>query len=70
MLLLLNSLPGRDAANNTVREKDRGYYMAAWRYKISLLVLKKYFTSERNIFSTQEEKFRISKWPCNVLFII
>ena len=32
--------------------------MAARRYKISLLV------------STQEEKFRISKRPCNVLFII
>ena len=27
----------------------RGYYMAAWRYEISLLVLKKYFTSERSI---------------------
>ena len=32
--------------------------MAARRYEISLLV------------STQEEKFRISKRPCNVLFII
>ena len=36
-----------------------GYYMAARGYEISLL-----------LFSTQEEKFRISKWPCNVLFII
>ena len=47
--------------------------MAAWRYEISLLVLKKYFTSERSslvkYFSTQEEKFRISKWPCNVLYL-
>ena len=34
--------------------------MAARRYKISLLVLQKYF-------STLEEKFRISKQPCNVL---
>ena len=37
--------------------------MAAWRYEISLLVLKKYFTSERSeqvkYFSTLEEKFRI-----------
>ena len=46
--------------------------MAAWRYKISLLVLKKYFTSERServkYFSTLEEKFRISKRPCNILY--
>ena len=32
--------------------------MAAWRYEISLLVLKKYF----------EEKFRISARPCNFFF--
>ena len=48
--------------------------MAAWRYEISLRVLKKYFPSERSeegeYFSKQEEKFRISKRPCNVLFII
>ena len=37
--------------------------MAAWRYEISLQVLK-------DIFSTREEKFRISKRPCNVIFII
>ena len=41
--------------------------MAAWRYKISHLVLKKYFTSEHServkYFSTREEKFRISKRP-------
>ena len=47
--------------------------MAAWRYEISLLVLEKYFTSERServkYFSTLEEKFRIPKRPCNVLFI-
>ena len=42
--------------------RNRGYYMAARRYEISLRVLK-------NI-STREEKFRISKRPCNVLFII
>ena len=46
--------------------------MAAWRYEISLRVLKKYFTSERServkyYFSTLEEKFRISAWPCNIL---
>ena len=47
--------------------------MAAWRYKISLLVLKKYFTrllvSLVKYFSTLEEKFRISAWPCNILYI-
>ena len=47
--------------------------MAAWRYEISLLVFKKYFTSERServkYFSTLEEKFRISVWPCNILYI-
>ena len=46
--------------------------MAAWRYEISLLVLKKYFTSERServkYFSTREEKFRISARPCNILY--
>ena len=35
---------------------------AAWRYEISFRVLKN--------FSTREEKFCISKWPCNVLFIM
>ena len=47
--------------------------MAAWRYEISLLVLKKYFTrslrSLAKYFSTREEKFRISKWPCNILYL-
>lgn len=38
---------------------------AAWRYEISLWVLKYFFTSER-----REETFRISKRPCRVLFII
>ena len=46
--------------------------MAAWRYEISLRVLKKYFTpSLRSLvkyFSTLEEKFRISAWPCNILY--
>ena len=40
----------------------------------SLLVLKKYFTcSLRSLvkyFSTLEEKFRISKRPCNILYIL
>ena len=31
------------------------HYMAAWRYEISLLVLKKYFTSERIFFNTRRE---------------
>ena len=47
--------------------------MAPWRYKISLLVLKKYFTrSPRSLvkyFSTLEEKFRISVRPCNILYL-
>ena len=37
--------------------------MAAWRYDISLLVLKKYF-------STLEEKFRIPAQPFNILYIL
>ena len=48
--------------------------MAAWRYEISLLVLKKYFTcslgSLVKYFSTLEEKFRISVRPCNILYIL
>ena len=48
---------------NPVRPRvHRGYYMAARRYEISLRVLK-------NVFSTREEKFRISERPCNVLFM-
>ena len=47
--------------------------MAPWRYKISLLVLKKYFTrapcSLVKYFSTLEEKFRISVRPCNILYL-
>ena len=42
--------------------------MAARRYKISLLVLKNISrvsaANKGNIFSTQEEKFCISKRPC------
>ena len=47
--------------------------MAAWRYEISLLVLKKKFHSFTaftwKYFSTLKEKFRISAWPCNILYI-
>ena len=47
--------------------------MAAWRYEISLLVLKKYFTRSLRLlvkcFSTLAEKFRISARPCNILYI-
>ena len=50
------------------------HYMAARRYEISLLVLKKYFTrSLRSLvkyFSTLEEKFRISVRPCNILYVL
>ena len=37
--------------------------MAAWRYEISLLVLKKYF-------STLKEEFRISARACNILYLM
>ena len=47
--------------------------MAAWRYETSLLVLKKYFTSEHSeqvkYFSTLEEKLRISAQPCNIPYV-
>ena len=41
--------------------------MAACRYEISLLVLKKYFT--RSLCSLVE-KFRISAQPCNILYFV
>ena len=48
--------------------------MAAWRYEISLLVLKKYFTRSMRLlvkyFSNLEEKFRISARPCNILYVL
>ena len=48
--------------------------MAAWRYEISLLMLKKYFTlSLRSLVkyvSTLEEKFRISARPCIILYLL
>ena len=48
--------------------------MVAWKCKISLLVLKKYFTrslrSPVKYFSTLEEKFRISARPCNILYFV
>ena len=48
--------------------------MAAQRYEISLRVLKNISqvsaANELNIFSTREEKFRISKRLCNVILII
>ena len=41
--------------------------MATWRYEISLLVLKKYFT--RSLCSLVE-KFCISARPCNILYFV
>ena len=41
--------------------------MTAWRYEISLQVLKN--ISLVKYFSTLEEKFRISARPCNILHI-
>ena len=47
--------------------------MAAWRYEISLLMLKKYFIhllrSLVKYFSTLKEKFHISAQPCNILYL-
>ena len=48
--------------------------MAAWRYEISFLMLKKYFKiSLRSLvkcFSTLEEKVCISALPSNILYIL
>ena len=48
---------------------NRGYYMAGGRYDISLRLLKNISwvraANEWNIFSTREEKFRISKHNIN-----
>ena len=56
-----------------VHVQYRRYDMAASRHEISLWVLEKYFMNERSkqfkYFWTQEEKFRSSKKPCNILFI-
>ena len=51
----------------------RGYYMTSRRYEISLRVLKnisRVIAAKRvKYFLTLEEKCRISKRPCNILFI-
>ena len=47
--------------------RNRGYYMATRRYEIFLRVLKIFHSFAA---LTREEKFRISKRTCNVLFII
>ena len=47
--------------------------MAVRRYETSLRVLKIFHlfaALTRQIFSTREEKFRISKRPCYALFIV
>ena len=53
---------------------NKGYYITARRYEISLRVLKNISqvsaANQWNIFSTREEKFRISRRQCTVLFII
>lgn len=43
-------------------KRNRGYYMASRRYKIV-------FECWNFFFSTREEKFRISKRPCNILYL-
>ena len=45
---------------NNILVVYRGYYMTAWGYEFYLLVLK---------VSAREDKIRIPKRPCNVLFI-
>ena len=46
--------------------------MAAWRYEISLLMLKKMSrvsaANEWNIFQHSKRKVRISAQPCNILY--
>ena len=53
---------------------DRGYYMAARGYEFYLPVLKVSLMSERSErvrdTSAREDKIRIPKRPCNVLFIL
>ena len=48
----------------------RGYYMAAWRYECWKIFHEWAQRTGEIFFSTREEKFRIFKRPCNVLFII
>ena len=46
--------------------------MAAWRYEISLLVLKIFHVLAQRaseIFSTLDEKFRIFARPYNILYL-
>ena len=49
--------------------------MATWRYEISLLKhVEKYFSRSLHslvkYFSTLKEKFRISTWLCNILYLL
>ena len=72
-LLPENMIPSRE--NNLLSSRVKTYiqihrsftmtwcFMAAWRYEISLLVLKNI-----SYFSTIEDKFRRSAWPCNILY--
>ena len=59
-------LPWGFSLYNRITDFDlryRGYYVAARRYEISLLVLKNIALTREIFFSTREEKFRISKRP-------
>ena len=73
VVLRMEAKKGQDISSLSC-EINRGYYMAARRYEISLRVLKNISrvsaANERTIFSTREEKFRISKRPCDALFNI
>ena len=43
--------------------------MAAWGYEFYLLVLKVSLTRSREILSAREDKIRILKRACNILYI-
>ena len=56
---------------------NRGYYMAVRRYEFYLRLVKTIFYERaiakrvsKILFSAQDDKIRIFKPPCNVLFII
>ena len=81
-LLWLHINKWRLSYQNTIKVKWFQYFIGVYIIKRTLhdrleirnfsLSVKKYFTSERSegekYFLTLEEKFRISKRPCNILY--
>ena len=52
--------------------KNRGYFMTVEIQNLSSSIEKCFTHSLHSFikyFSTQEENFRISKWPCNILLL-